>query len=310
MRLIFAGTPQFAAIHLRALWTHGHEIVLVLTQPDRPSGRGLRPSLSAVKEVAVEAGLELLQPSSLMDAALQDKLSGLQVDAWVVVAYGLILPAMILRAPRLGCLNVHASLLPRWRGAAPIQRALMAGDYKTGISIMRMDEGLDTGPVLAQCAIPILPDETAASLHDRLAELGAQTLLDVLERLALGPVAAVPQASNGVLYAKKILREDAKIDWSQPAQSVARMIQALNPTPGAYTLLRHQTIKLWRALAHDRQTAQPAGTILDIAPAGIHVACGDGVLIVAELQRAGGKRLSADDFVRGHTLCVGERFSS
>jgi methionyl-tRNA formyltransferase len=310
MRLIFAGTPEFAATHLRVLWTHGHEIVLVLTQPDRPSGRGLRPTLSAVKEVTVEAGLELLQPSSLKDAELQSKLSSVHVDAWVVVAYGLILPAMILRAPRLGCLNVHASLLPRWRGAAPIQRAIMAGDHKTGISIMRMEEGLDTGPVLAQRAISILPDETAASLHDRLAELGAQTLLEVLERLALGPVDAVPQASSGVLYAKKILREDAKIDWSQPAQSVARMIQALNPTPGAYTFLRHQTIKLWRALAHDRQTAQPSGTILDIAPAGIHVACGDGVLIVAELQRAGGKRLSWDAFVRGHELCVGERFSS
>jgi methionyl-tRNA formyltransferase len=186
----------------------------------------------------------------------------------------------------------------------------MAGDQKTGISIMRMDEGLDTGPVLAQRSIPILPDDTAASVHDRLADLGARTLLEVLERLAHGPIAASPQASGGVLYAKKISREDTKIDWSQSAPSVARMIQALNPTPGAYTLLRHQTIKLWRALAHDRQTAQSPGTILDIAPAGIHVACGDGVLIVAELQRAGGKRLPSGDFVRGHTLCVGERFSS
>jgi len=310
MRLIFAGTPQFAAIHLRALWTHGHDVVLVLTQPDRPSGRGLRSSLSAVKEVATEAGIELLQPSSLKDAELQTKLSSVPADAWVVVAYGLILPAMILRAPRLGCLNVHASLLPRWRGAAPIQRAIMAGDPQTGISIMRMDEGLDTGPVLAQCAIPILPDDTTASLHDRLADLGAQTLLEVLGGLARGPVAAVSQASAGVLYAKKISRDDTKVDWSQPAPSVARMIQALNPTPGAYTLLRHQTIKLWRALAHDRQTAQPPGTILDIAPIGIHVACGDGVLIVAELQRAGGKRLPSGDFVRGHKLCVGERFSS
>ncbi len=310
MRLIFAGTPQFAAIHLRALRARGHDIVLVLTQPDRTSGRGLRQTISAVKQAAIEAGTEVLQPASLKDPVLQSKLSSIQVDVWVVAAYGLILPAMILRAPRLGCLNIHASLLPRWRGAAPIQRAIMAGDHETGISIMRMDVGLDTGPVLVQRVIPILDDDTAASLHDRLADLGAKTLLEVLDRLALGPMAEVPQDSAGVLYAEKITREDGKIAWSQPATSVARMIQALDPTPGAYTVLGDQTIKLWGARAHDRRTAQPPGTILDISPAGIHVACGDGVLIVAELQRAGGKRLPSGDFIRGYRLCAGERFSS
>ena len=310
MRLVFAGTPQFAATHLHALRTHGHDVVLVLTQPDRPSGRGLRSTLGAVKKEAIEAGIEILQPSSLKDPELQTKLSTVHADAWIVVAYGLILPEMILRAPRLGCLNVHASLLPRWRGAAPIQRAIMAGDRKTGISIMRMDEGLDTGPVLAQRAVPILPDDTAASVHDRLADLGAETLLEVLNRLALGTVSAQPQASGGVLYAKKISRDDQVVDWSQSAAVVARKIQALNPSPGAYTHLGHETIKLWRALAHDWQTAQPPGTILEITPEGIHVACGDGVLIVAELQRAGGKRLSSGDFARGHKLRIGERFSS
>ena len=310
MRLIFAGTPAFAATQLAALRTAGHSVVSVLTQPDRIAGRGLRPSASAVKQAALAAGLSVLQPPSLKDPSVQEELGRMCVDAWVVAAYGLILPPPILDAPKLGCLNIHASLLPRWRGAAPIQRAIMAGDRETGISIMRMDAGLDTGPVLLQRATPIGAAETAGSLHDRLAELGAALIVETLERLTLGTVAAVPQPATGATYAAKITQDDARIDWSQPAQSVARMIRALDPVPGAHSRLREQTLKLWSGKAHDRNTDHPPGTVLDVDADGIHIACGDGKLIVTELQRPGGKRLPSRAFARGFEIRGGERFAS
>ena len=310
MRLIFAGTPAFARTQLAAVRAAGHQVVSVLTQPDRVAGRGLKPSISAVKQAALEAGLEIQQPPSLKDPSLQNRLNGLHVDAWVVAAYGLILPPAILDQPRFGCLNVHASLLPRWRGAAPIQRAIMAGDRETGISIMRMDAGLDTGPVLLQRATMISPDETAGSLHDRLAQLGAVSIVETLERLALGTIAARPQPAAGATYAAKITRQDVRIDWSQPAQRVAQMIRALDPTPGAQTQLGPQMLKLWSAKAHDTSTDQAPGTVMGVAADGIRIACGHGELIVTELQRSGGKRLPSRDFVRGFEVRPGERFAT
>ena len=308
MRLIFAGTAAFAATQLTALLAAGHNIVSVLTQPDRPSGRGLHTLSSPVKQAALGRGIEVLQPPSMKDAATQAMLVGLGADAWVVSAYGLILPPAILAGPRFGCLNVHASLLPRWRGAAPIQRAIMAGDEATGISIMQMDQGLDTGPLLLQRSIPIAPDDTAGRVHDRLAELGATLILEVLERLAIGTIAPVPQSNLGACYAAKITGADARIDWSQSAVGVARMIRALDPSPGAHARLGEQTLKLWSARAHDTKTDRAPGTIVGIESDGVHVACGDGVLIVTELQRSGAKRLPAGEFVRGFQIRVGERF--
>jgi methionyl-tRNA formyltransferase len=261
-----------------------------------------------VKQVAIEAQLALLQPASLKNDALQTELASVDAEAWVVAAYGLIVPPRILAAPRLGCLNIHASVLPRWRGAAPIQRALMAGDAETGVSIMQMDEGLDTGPVLMQRAIPISTEDTAATLHDRLALLGARLIIEALDGLEAGALRAVPQSTEGVTYAAKLGPEDAKVDWSQPARSVAQMIRALDPSPGAQTRLREQSIKLWRARAHDKRSAEPPGTVLAVDSGEIRVACGDGVLSVTELQRAGGKRLAAGDFMRGFAIRIGERF--
>ena len=310
MRLIFAGTPPFAAAQLAAVQAAGHQIVLVLTQPDRQAGRGLRPSISAVKQAANAAGLEVLQPQSLQEARVQDELLRVGVDAWVVAAYGLILPRGILDHPKFGCLNIHASLLPRWRGAAPIQRAIMAGDTQTGISIMQMDTGLDTGPVLMQRATPIFPEDTAGTVHDRLAALGAALIGEALEALPRGTLTPVPQSTVGVSYAAKITTQELRVDWMQPAHAVAQMIRALNPAPGAHTQLGTQMLKLWFAKAHDMQTDEAPGTILAVAADGIHIACGSGVLRVSELQRAGGKRLPAREFVRGFPVRTGERFSS
>ena len=309
MRLIFAGTPLFAATQLAALQAAGHQILLVLTQPDRVAGRGLKPTISAVKQAAVAAGLEILQPPSLKAPHMQDELIHRDADAWVVAAYGLILPKAILEGPRLGCLNVHASLLPRWRGAAPIQRAIMAGDQETGISIMRMDAGLDTGPVLLQRATPISAEDTAGAVHDRLATLGSVMIVEALESLLCGTIVPVPQPEIGVSYAAKITSHDLEVDWSQPAQSVAQMIRALNPAPGARTHLGSQMIKLWSAKAHDTNTDRAPGTVLGVTADGIDIACGSGVLSVTELQRAGARRLPAREFVLGCEVRTGERFS-
>ena len=337
MRLIFAGTPEFAQQALVALHAAGHEIALVLTQPDRPAGRGLQLQASPVKQFALAHQLSLAQPRSLRldgkypdDArAAQQAIAQAQADAMVVAAYGLILPAWALAVPPLGCLNIHASLLPRWRGAAPIHRAIEAGDAQTGVCIMQMDVGLDTGAVLLRRAIDIHPDDTTASLHDRLAALGAQAMLDVLAQAQ--PWAAQPQVEEGITYAAKIDKHEALIDWSLPATVLARRIRAFDPFPGAHTLWQGQPLKIWaaRALpAHaqdplssdataatatdpsaapstvDHLLADPAtpptpGQVLQANAQGLDVATGDGVLRLLQLQKPGGKRLGVADFLRG-----------
>jgi methionyl-tRNA formyltransferase len=305
MRLIFAGTPEFAARALAALVRAGHDIALVLTQPDRPAGRGLRFVPSAVKALAQEHGLALYQPVSLRDAETHVRLRALGADAMVVAAYGLILPEPVLAIPRLGAINIHASLLPRWRGAAPIQRAILAGDERTGISIMQMDPGLDTGPVLAAESMPIAPDDTCMSLHDKLAEIGARLIVTVLAQLEHAQLSPQPQPAEGASYAAKITKAEAKIDWSEAASVIERKVRAFNPLPGASTTIKGAGLKIWRARVNSAEGA--SGTILEAGAKGIVVACGAKSLCVLELQRAGGKRLTPVHFLAGFTLIAGER---
>ena len=305
MRLIFAGTPEFAARALAALHGAGHEIALVLTQPDRPTGRGLKLAPSAVKALAEERGLAVYQPGSLKDAKTQDVLRATGADLMVVAAYGLMLPEPVLSIARLGAVNIHASLLPRWRGAAPIQRALLAGDTRTGISIMQMDRGLDTGPVLIAEDLSIAADDTGGSLHEKLAELGARLIDSALAQLARGELRARPQPDAGASYASKISKAEAEIDWREPATAIERKVRAFNPLPGASTTAGNTALKIWRAQA--TQTEGAPGTLLETGPGGIVVACGTGSLRVLELQRAGGKRLTAAQFLAGFPLAAGER---
>jgi methionyl-tRNA formyltransferase len=305
LKLVFAGTPEFAAVSLAALLRAGHEVALVLTRPDRPAGRGLKPQPSAVKQLALERGLLLLQPATLGDAAALAAIAAARPAVVVVAAYGLILPPALLALPPRGCLNVHASLLPRWRGAAPIQRALLAGDRTTGITIMKMDEGLDTGAILLQEAIAIAPDDTAGSLHDKLAELGARLLVRALEAWP----APVPQDGNAATYAARIGRGEAEIDWRKPAEEIERRIRAFNPAPGAWTRHEGVALKVWRAGIERGVDAAP-GTVCVAEPAGIVVACGSEGLRIIELQRAGGKRLTAGAFLSGSRLASGARFGS
>ena len=310
MRLIFAGTPAFAARALVALHSAGHEIVAVLTRPDRPTGRGLKLAPSAVKTLAQERGLALYQAASLKDAQTQQQLRALGADLMVVAAYGLILPEPVLAVARLGAINIHASLLPRWRGAAPIQRAILAGDTRSGISIMQMDRGLDTGPVLLAEAMPIAADDTAASLHDKLAELGARLIVSALAGLARGELHPEHQADADATYAAKIAKAEAEIDWRNPAPVIERKVRAFNPRPGAFTAMRGVAMKIWGARLSAAE-GEP-GSILEAGPMGIVIACGAGALNVLELQRAGGKRLTAAQFLAGFPLAAGERleFSS
>lgn len=303
MRLIFAGTPEFAAQALGAIVDAGHEVALVLTQPDRPAGRGMSLQPSAVKQVALARGLAVFQPPTLKDAEAQARVAAVGAEVMVVAAYGLILPQAVLDLPRYGCLNIHASLLPRWRGAAPIQRALLAGDGETGVCIMQMEAGLDTGPVLLRGAFPIAASDTTASLHDRLAALGAQLVVEALGSL---PLPAEPQPADGVTYARKIEKAEAAIDWSQPAAAIDRQIRAFNPFPGAQALFNGQTVKLWAATPVDGKGE--IGAILAVDRSAVVVACGDGALAVSELQKAGGKRLPVQQFLAGHPLKVGDRF--
>ena len=302
MKLIFAGTPEFAAQALAALIAAGHQLALVLTQPDRPSGRGMALRPSPVKTLALEHGIEVFQPPTLRDAAAQARLQAVGADAMIVAAYGLILPQAVLDLPRFGCINIHASLLPRWRGAAPIQRAILAGDAESGVCIMQMEAGLDTGPVLLSAALPIAADETAGSLHDRLAELGAGLIVAALEKMPLAPT---PQADCGVTYAAKIEKSEAMLDWNQSAQQLARQVRAFNPFPGALATLGQLSVKVWRASAEAGEGSP--GTILAGDRAGILVACGEGALRLAELQKAGGKRLSAAQFLAGASSSLRER---
>jgi len=303
VRLVFAGTPEFAALALQAIVAAGHDVALVLTQPDRPAGRGMALQPSPVKKLALEKGIEVFQPLSLKDTEAQAKIAAIGAEVMVVAAYGLILPQAVLDLPRFGCLNIHASLLPRWRGAAPIQRALLAGDAETGVCIMQMEAGLDTGPVLLRGAFPIAADDTSATLHDRLAALGATLIVDALCRL---PLPAEPQPAEGVTYAQKIGKAEAQIDWSLSAAELDRHIRAFNPFPGAQAQFGGQTVKLWRAVPVDGSGEK--GQILAVDRNSIVVACGSGALAVSELQKAGGKRLPVRDFLAGHPLKAGDRF--
>jgi len=283
-------------------------LALVLTQPDRPAGRGLKPHPSPVKRLALDYGIPIAQPASLKDAGAQDTLRGVGADVMVVAAYGLILPPSVLVMPRLGAINIHASLLPRWRGAAPIQRALLAGDRETGVCIMQMEAGLDTGPVLLSESIPIRGEDNARTLHDRLADLGAELLLKALDDLESGAIMRRPQPAEGVTYAAKVDRAEARIDWTRPALEIWCKVRAFNPHPGAASRLRDEELKIWQG-ALTLHSGIP-GTVLEAGPPGIVVACGEGSLRILELQRAGGKRLTPAEFLRGHRLLPGERLGN
>jgi methionyl-tRNA formyltransferase len=305
LRLIFAGTPEFAAVALKALLSAGHRIELVLTQPDRPAGRGLKLEASAVKRLAEKNGLALAQPVTLRDDVAVNAIQAVRADAMVVAAYGLILPRSVLALPRLGCLNIHASLLPRWRGAAPIQRAILAGDKESGVTIMQMNEGLDTGDILLRQSIEIVPDETAGSLHDKLAVFGAQLIVRALEQTPT----PVPQDHTAATYAAKIDKREAIIRWTDSMNSIERQVRAFNPFPGASTTLDGINIKIWRANALSQQAATP-GAVMEATDDRLIVACGEGALTIHEMQRAGGKRLSTRNFLRGFPLAPGARFGA
>ena len=308
MNILFAGTPAFAAAALQSLLNAGHRVPLVLTQPDRPAGRGLKPQASAVKQLALARGLELSQPASLKDPAVTAQLAQHGADVMVVAAYGLMIPPAVLALPRLGCLNIHASLLPRWRGAAPIQRAILAGDAETGVTIMQMDEGLDTGAMLMKAGVPITADDTAQTLHDKLAAAGAGLIVQALER----PQDWKPEAQDPAQasYAAKLSRSEACIDWTRPAAEIDRMVRAFNPVPGAYTMLNGQPLKIWRTEPLARTVADAApGTVLQDAGA-LLVATGSGILRLHELQRAGGKRLPAQVFLAGMPFAPGLRLGA
>ncbi|HXX83737.1 MAG TPA: methionyl-tRNA formyltransferase [Casimicrobiaceae bacterium] len=309
-RVGFAGTPPFAATILAAILDGGFDVPLVVTRPDAAQGRGLKLRPSAVKALATSRGLAVVQPPTLRDEKGRSELTAHSLDVLVVAAYGLILPAPLLVWPRHGCINVHASLLPRWRGAAPIQRALLEGDVETGISVMHMDAGLDTGALIAVDPLPISPRETAGSLSEKLAAAGARRIVAVLSQLRKsGRLDEHQQPTTGVSYAPKIGRDEATIDWNASAPAADRRVRALDPSPGATTLLDGETLKIWRAEPATGRFGAP-GTIVRAGRDGIVVACGEGALVALELQRAGGKRLSAAAFLAGHRLAAGTRFGA
>ena len=320
MRLIFAGTPEFARIALERLHAAGYEIALVLTQPDRPGGRGMKLQASSVKQYALDMGFAIAQPPSLrLDgkypieaAAARALMEAEQADAMVVAAYGLILPQWVLEVPSLGCFNIHASLLPRWRGAAPIHRAIEAGDAQTGVTIMQMDAGLDTGDMLLVEQVPIAATDTTATLHDTLAALGARLMVDALALAACGGLKPVTQPLEGVTYAHKIEKHEAAIDWAQSACVIAQRVRAFDPFPGASAALNHETLKIWAAGVGPGAPPASAefGSILAVDHEGIAVAAMNSIVIITELQRPGGKRLSVAEFLRGFDLHPGMGFRS
>ena len=316
MKIIFAGTPVFARVALERLHQAGFEIVLVLSQPDRPAGRGMKLQASPVKQYALEHGMPVAQPRSLrLDgkfpedaAAARDAIAAAQADAMVVAAYGLILPQWVLDAPARGCLNIHASLLPRWRGAAPIHRAIEAGDLETGVTIMQMDAGLDTGAMLLRETLPIAPQDTTGSLHDKLAEVGGTMIVAALH--ALNALTAEVQPEAGVTYAHKIEKAEAAVDWRDSAQVIQRRVRAFDPFPGAQAQLGGETIKLWAAEALPGERIGEPGQVLAVGADGILVQTGEGALRLTELQRPGGKRLAAAEFLRGQRIEAGQVFAA
>ena len=318
LRVIFAGTPEFAAAALAAIHSAGFPVPLVLTQPDRPAGRGMKLQASPVKRYAQEHELAVAQPPSLRRtgkypaeaAAAIDQLRATPHDVMVVAAYGLILPQEVLDIPPLGCINIHASLLPRWRGAAPIHRAIEAGDAETGITLMQMDVGLDTGAMISEARTPISADDTTATLHDRLAQDGAKLIVEALIELERsGKLAATPQPADGVTYAEKIGKHEAALDWRKPAAVLARQVRAFDPFPGGVSTLEDGTsIKIWAAVPVEAQGNSAPGTVADVSPEGVVVACGEGALRLTQLQKPGGKRLPVREFLAGATLAAGQRF--
>ncbi|MBA1275678.1 methionyl-tRNA formyltransferase [Stutzerimonas azotifigens] len=293
MRIVFAGTPEFAAQHLQALLDAGQQVVAVYTQPDRPAGRGQKLMPSPVKQLAVNHSIEVRQPATLRDPAAQAELASLQADLMVVVAYGLILPQVVLDTPRLGCINSHASLLPRWRGAAPIQRAIEAGDAQSGVTVMQMEAGLDTGPMLLKVNTPITAEDTGGSLHDRLATLGAQAVVEAVHALAAGTLIGEPQDDSLSTYARKLSKEEALLDWSRPAAELERQIRAFNPWPLCHSNLKGESLKIHAARLGQGMGAP--GTLLEASRDGLLVACGEGALLLTRLQLPGGKPLAFGD---------------
>lgn len=309
MRLVFAGTPEFAAAALAALIEAGHEITLVLTQPDRPAGRGMKLTPSPVKQLALRHGLTVLQPETLKNPEIQAQLAAAKAEAMIVAAYGLLLPPAVLTLPRLGCLNIHASLLPRWRGAAPIQRAILAGDPETGITIMQMDQGLDTGVMLLRAALPIADSDTAQTLHDKLAALGASTIVSALRQLECGGLHAQAQDDSAATYAAKLTKAEGAIDWKKSAAEISRAVRAFDPFPVAQAGFKGETWRIWQARAQSQGSGAP-GEVLRADREGILVACGVGALRLTEIQKAGGKRLPVASFLAGNPVEPGERFDA
>jgi len=310
LRLVYAGTPAFAVPALAALRAAGHTIAAVYTQPDRPAGRGRRETASAVKQYALAHALAVRQPSTLRNEA--DALAALRPDAMIVVAYGLILPPAILAVPPRGCINVHASLLPRWRGAAPVARAIEAGDAETGVTIMQMEAGLDTGPMLSQARVPIADSDTAASLHDRLALVGGELLVQTLAALEQGRVRPQPQDNALACYAPKLTKQEAQIDWRRSALVLHRKVRALNPNPIATTTWNGEVLRLWDVGPMDpnAHAGEPPGTVVALVRDGIRIATGEGILTLQRLQAPGGKALGAAEFANGRRLKPGDRFGA
>jgi methionyl-tRNA formyltransferase len=302
LNIVYAGTPEFAAVALAALLDTPHRISAVYTQPDRPAGRGRKLKASPVKELALEHGIEVRQPESLKDADEQARLAALEPDLMIVAAYGLLLPAEVLAIPRLGCLNIHASLLPRWRGAAPIQRAILAGDAETGITIMQMDVGLDTGDMLYKLSTPITAEDNAQSLHDRLAELGARAITEALDGLQEGNLTAEKQDDSQACYAKKLQKAEALIDWQQSAVQIGRQVAAFNPWPVAQTLYQGEVLRIWEARSLEENPNAKPGSVIRADRQGIDVACGEGVLRLLRLQRPGGKPQAVQDFLNANAI--------